>query len=135
LIEFNPVEAIERPELDESLPEIFTTAEVERVLHATEVIYPRLVPAFAIGFFAGLRSAEIEKLDWAAIDPEAKLIILRNIRTFPGQLWNLVTHAPTFFSTTTATSSNLQTRKRIGTSTQNRQRKSFLSVRYLEISA
>ena len=57
LIEFNPVEVIERPELDESLPEIFTTTEVERVLHATEVIYPRLVPAFAIGFFAGLRSA------------------------------------------------------------------------------
>ena len=54
LIEFNPVEAIERPELDESLPEIFTTTEVEQVLHATEVIYPRLVPTFAIGFFVAV---------------------------------------------------------------------------------
>ncbi|MCX6995904.1 MAG: tyrosine-type recombinase/integrase [Kiritimatiellaeota bacterium] len=74
LLELNPAAAIEKVALDETLPEIFTVAETERLLQATENVYPRLVPAIAIGFFAGLRSAEIEKLDWSAVDIQAKLI-------------------------------------------------------------
>lgn len=46
-------------------PEIFTVDEMTAILKATE---PEMVPYMAIGAFAGLRSAEIEKLDWSAID-------------------------------------------------------------------
>jgi len=46
-------------------PEIFTVEEMAKILQAAE---PEMVPYMAIGAFAGLRSAEIEKLDWSAID-------------------------------------------------------------------
>jgi integrase len=35
---------------------------------------PELVPFFAIGLFAGLRRAELERLDWSEIDFESGLI-------------------------------------------------------------
>ncbi|TAN36508.1 MAG: hypothetical protein EPN23_08455 [Verrucomicrobia bacterium] len=74
LMDFNPATNIEKVELDETLPEIFTVTEAERLLWATETVYARLVPATAIGFFAGLRTAEIERLDWSAVDFDARLI-------------------------------------------------------------
>jgi integrase len=77
LLDNNPATDIEKVELDETLPEIFTVSETERFLQATQAIYPRLTPAIAIGFFAGLRAAEIEKLDWSAVDFDAKLITVR----------------------------------------------------------
>lgn len=46
-------------------PEIFTVEEMTAILKAAE---PEMVPYMAIGAFAGLRSAEIEKLDWSAVD-------------------------------------------------------------------
>ena len=46
-------------------PEIFTIEEMGKILQAAE---PEMVPYMAIGAFAGLWSAEIEKLDWSAID-------------------------------------------------------------------
>jgi len=44
--------------------EIFTPAEMEVLLRFAR---PELVPFLAIGAFAGLRSAEIERLDWSEI--------------------------------------------------------------------
>ncbi len=52
-------------------PEIFTVAEMTAIMTATE---PEMVPYMAIGAFAGLRSAEIEKLEWSAIDFETGYI-------------------------------------------------------------
>jgi integrase len=52
-------------------PEIFTVEEMAAILNAAE---PEMVPYMAIGAFAGLRSAEIEKLDWSAIDFETGYI-------------------------------------------------------------
>lgn len=74
LLEFNPASGIEKVQMDETLPEIFSVAEAERVLNATTAVYPRLLPATALGFFAGLRTAELEKLEWGAIDFEGKLL-------------------------------------------------------------
>jgi integrase len=52
-------------------PEIFTPEQMRTVLEKA----PRdFVPYLAIGAFAGLRSAEIERLDWAEIDLGQKLI-------------------------------------------------------------
>lgn len=44
--------------------EIFTPAEMRRYLRAARL---ELVPFLAIGGFAGLRSAEIERLDWSEV--------------------------------------------------------------------
>ena len=46
-------------------PEIFTVEEMRKILKAAT---PEMIPYFAIGAFAGLRSTEIGRLDWSAID-------------------------------------------------------------------
>jgi integrase len=52
-------------------PEIFTPEEMHLILTKSE---PNMVPYMAIGAFAGLRSAEIGRLDWSAIDFESGYI-------------------------------------------------------------
>jgi len=55
-------------------PEIFTPAQMQTILEKA----PRdFVPYLAIGAFAGLRSAEIERLDWSEIDLAQKLIHIK----------------------------------------------------------
>jgi integrase len=46
-------------------PEIFTPEEMRKILTHCE---PAMIPYMTIGAFAGLRSAEIARLDWSAID-------------------------------------------------------------------
>ena len=70
----NPAAPIEKPKLDESLPEIMAAGDVEKIMRAAETHYPEMVSYFAIGFFAGLRPAEIQGIDWKDIDIEARLI-------------------------------------------------------------
>ena len=54
--------------------EIFQPEELRKILLAA----PRTaVPVLAIGGFAGLRAAEIERLDWSAVDLERRIITLR----------------------------------------------------------
>ena len=79
LIEFNPAnkDAITRPKLDEKLPAVFTVKDVERLLRTASDKVPAIVPYLAIGFFAGLRTTELEGITWADIDFEAKLITVR----------------------------------------------------------
>ncbi len=50
---------------------ILTTKQLARLLEAS---LPSVVAYIAIGAFAGLRAAEVERLDWAEIDLEADLI-------------------------------------------------------------
>jgi integrase len=71
----NPLENIERPIVTYGLPEIFTVEEAAALLTAGEA-HPELefVPAIAIGLFAGLRTAEIKKLDWSNIHFENREI-------------------------------------------------------------
>jgi integrase len=45
--------------------EIFTSKEISALL---EVAGPKMVPFLAIGAFAGLRTAEIERLNWSDVD-------------------------------------------------------------------
>lgn len=51
--------------------DIFTPDEMEKLLKHAE---PVLVPVLAIGAFAGLRTAEIERLDWAEVNLKTRLI-------------------------------------------------------------
>jgi integrase len=53
---------------------IFTPEEMAKLLHHAP---PDLVPILAIGAFAGIRMAELERLDWKAVDLERKFIEIR----------------------------------------------------------
>ncbi|MCX6923423.1 MAG: tyrosine-type recombinase/integrase [Verrucomicrobia bacterium] len=68
----NPLDGAERVKVrnGESI-QIFTPAEIARLLMAAT---PDFLPSLAIGAFAGLRSAEIERLTWQDIDLVARLI-------------------------------------------------------------
>src|SRR5215831_1126648 len=53
---------------------ILTLAETARLLEAADA---ELVPFIAIGAFAGLRRAELERLDWSEVDLESGLITVQ----------------------------------------------------------
>ena len=70
----NPALAIESVEFDQAVPEVMDVTDVRKILRAAEKHSPDLVPHLAIGFFAGLRSAELEGLQWEQIDLSESLI-------------------------------------------------------------
>ena len=67
----NPVVKTAKAKEIEGTVGILTVAETARLLEAVDA---ELVPFIAIGAFAGLRRAEIERLDWSEIDRESGLI-------------------------------------------------------------
>ncbi|HAB17278.1 MAG TPA: site-specific integrase [Verrucomicrobiota bacterium] len=62
-----PTDQLDIAHRDTDAPEIFTPDELRKLLDAAR---PDLVPCLALGAFAGLRSAEIERLDWSEINFE-----------------------------------------------------------------
>ena len=68
VIDRNPVLRTAQPKLVDKPPEIFSVDELAALLHAALSNAPDVVPMLAIGAFAGLREAEIKRLDWAEID-------------------------------------------------------------------
>lgn len=74
LVNHNPAVAIEKPSIDETIPEIFTPDEAQKLLHSVQETHPGMTPYFALGLFAGIRPAELRKLDWKNIDLAAKRI-------------------------------------------------------------
>jgi integrase len=69
----NPVVGTERVKVKRGDVQIFTPAEITRLLAAAE---PDFVASLAIGAFAGLRSAEIVRLEWSDIDLQARHIVV-----------------------------------------------------------
>ena len=61
----NPAAAMERVKVKHGQTQIFTPDEITRLLASAS---PAFLPCIAIGAFAGLRSAEIERLEWSDID-------------------------------------------------------------------
>lgn len=68
------IEAVQPPKQDCEEIEIFTPAEMREVLTAAR---PEMVPFLAIGAFAGLRSAEIVRLDWQEINLKERHIEIK----------------------------------------------------------
>ncbi len=67
--EGNPVHAIEKPSVETPAPEVFTVAEARALLTKAQATDPRMVPYYAVGLFAGLRTEnELAGLDWRMID-------------------------------------------------------------------
>ncbi len=53
---------------------IFTPDQIARLLHAAQDRFVDFLPCLALGAFAGLRSAEISRLEWSDIDLAGRLI-------------------------------------------------------------
>ena len=70
----NPVTGTSKAKVVRGTPEIFTPEQMRTVLDKAPADF---VPYLAIGAFAGLRSAELERLDWSEIDLAGRLIQVR----------------------------------------------------------
>jgi integrase len=68
MIDTNPVARTSRPKLIDKAPEIFSVDELAGLLNAAQSSARDVVPMLVIGAFAGLREAEIKRLDWTEID-------------------------------------------------------------------
>jgi integrase len=64
-VERNPVSAIDKIRLADGTPEIFAPDELAQIL---TVAPADLLPAIAIGAFAGLRTSELLRLEWSEVD-------------------------------------------------------------------
>lgn len=67
----NPTAKTAKAKVVRGAPEIFTPEQMRTVLEKAPADF---VPYLVIGAFAGLRTAEMERLDWSEIDLGAKLI-------------------------------------------------------------
>jgi integrase len=68
IIDFNPITHTAKPKLPDNPPEIFTVDELRSLLQAAQRAERDVVPMLAIGAFAGLREAEIQRLEWSEVD-------------------------------------------------------------------
>ena len=74
----NPVEGVEKLKVKRGDTLIFKPDEIARLLAAAR---PQFLPTLAIGSFAGLRSAELERLEWSDIDLKQRFIVLASVKT------------------------------------------------------
>jgi len=75
--------------------EVLTPSELSRVLNAA---CNEILPFFVIGAFAGLRSSEIERLDWSDVDFKEKHIHVKKKKTKTAAGHRLVTINPTLLA-------------------------------------
>jgi len=68
MIDSNPILRTARPKLIDLPPDIFAVDELAALINAASSRAPDIVPMLAIGAFAGLREAEIKRLDWSEVD-------------------------------------------------------------------
>jgi integrase len=68
IIDFNPIAHTAKPKLADNPPEIFGVAELRALLEEAQRTATDVLPMIAIGAFAGLREAEIQRLDWSEVD-------------------------------------------------------------------
>jgi integrase len=68
MLDFNPIAHTAKPKLPDNPPEIFTVDELRTLLEAASRVGPNVLPMLVIGAFAGLREAEIQRLDWSEVD-------------------------------------------------------------------
>src|SRR5215471_554020 len=68
MIDFNPISFTAKPKLIDKAPEIFKVDELRTLLETARNQAPDVLPMLAVGAFAGLRDAEIKRLDWSEVD-------------------------------------------------------------------
>jgi integrase len=80
IITENPIEFTAKPKLPDNPPEVFAVDELRALLEAAQRAEPDVLPMLAIGAFAGLRDAEIKRLDWAEVDQARKHIEITAVK-------------------------------------------------------
>ena len=78
---YNPADNVERADLEHGEVGIYTPEDITKLLNACP---KEFLPCLTIGAFAGLRSAEIERLDWSCIHWESKEFFLERKVTKTG---------------------------------------------------
>ena len=68
VIDANRVLRTAQPKLVDKPPEIFSVDQLVALLNAASKKAPDMVPMLAIAAFAGIRDAEIKRLDWSEVD-------------------------------------------------------------------
>jgi len=68
MLDTNPVSRVKLPKPADKAPEIFSVDQLQALLNTAHAKAPDVIPMLAIGAFAGLREAEIKRLDWAEIN-------------------------------------------------------------------
>jgi integrase len=68
IVDRNLISRTAKPKLVEGPPEIFTVDELRALLESAIRVASDVVPMLAIGALAGLREAEIQRLDWSEVD-------------------------------------------------------------------
>ena len=68
------IESVQQQKEDNGEIEIFTPAEMREILISAR---PEMVPWMAIAGFAGLRSAELQRLDWSEVDLKERHIEIK----------------------------------------------------------
>jgi integrase len=74
MIDTNPVKRTSAPKLVDKAPEVFSINELTALLNSARSTSPDVVPMLTVAAFAGLRDAEIKRLDWNEIDLERGFI-------------------------------------------------------------
>jgi integrase len=74
LMERNPARRVRTPVVNATRISLLSPEESRRYLLAVASAVPRLLPAEAIRMFAGLRRAEVERLDWSQVWVARRLI-------------------------------------------------------------
>lgn len=75
--DFDEFEGIERHSQSNEAIEVFTPAELRRILAHTR---PEMIPFVSLGAFAGLRHAELCPLDWSEVDLESGFITVQAVK-------------------------------------------------------
>lgn len=68
MLDFNPAMHTAKPKLVDKTPEIFAVDELRALLQVAQRTQADVLPMLAIGAFAGVRDAELKRLDWSEID-------------------------------------------------------------------
>jgi len=68
IIDSNPILRTAKPKLLDNPPEIFAVDELRALLEAAQRVEPSVIPMLSIAAFAGLRDAEIKRLDWSEVN-------------------------------------------------------------------
>jgi len=68
MIDRNPVLRTAKPKLVDAPPEIFAVDELRALLETANCETPDVLPMLTICAFAGLRDAEVKRLDWSEVD-------------------------------------------------------------------
>ena len=80
IITENPIEFTAKPKLPDDPPAVFAVDQLRALLEAAQRVEPDVLPMLALGAFAGLRDAEIKRLDWAEVDRARKHIEITAVK-------------------------------------------------------